>query len=99
MVKEWLRSKRMQEAARNERLSCRQQFALFTSLDMGVPYKAIKRIYSNLRLAIVRECERKELHLKAYQGIQEKQERLLCSHQRYSGIPPSNFSLYLKQME
>jgi len=36
----------------------RQQSALLTSLDTGIPYKAVKRIYDNLRLAIVRECER-----------------------------------------
>lgn len=36
----------------------RQQTALLTSLDTGIPYKAVKRIYDNLRLAIVRQCER-----------------------------------------
>jgi len=36
----------------------RQQAALLTSLDTGIPYKAVKRIYNNLRLAIVRACER-----------------------------------------
>lgn len=36
----------------------RQQSALLTSLDLGIPYKAVKRIYDNLRLAIVRQCER-----------------------------------------
>lgn len=29
-----------------------------TSIDTGIPYKAVKRIYDNLRLAIVRACER-----------------------------------------
>jgi len=36
----------------------RQQSALLTSQDTGIPYKAVKRIYDNLRLTIVRECER-----------------------------------------
>lgn len=36
----------------------RQQTALLTALDTGIPYKAVKRIYDNLRLAIIRECER-----------------------------------------
>ena len=36
----------------------RQQTALLTSLDTGIPYKAVKRVYDNLRLGILRECER-----------------------------------------
>ena len=36
----------------------RQQSALLTSHDTGIPYKAVKRIYDNLRLAIVRACEK-----------------------------------------
>lgn len=36
----------------------RQQTALLASCDTGIPYKAVKRIYDNLRLAIIRECER-----------------------------------------
>lgn len=36
----------------------RQQSALLTSQDTEIPYKAVKRIYDNLRLAIVRACER-----------------------------------------
>lgn len=36
----------------------RQQSALLTSIDTSIPYKAVKRIYNNLRLDIVRECER-----------------------------------------
>ena len=36
----------------------RQQTALLTSHDTGIPYKAVKRIYDNIRLAIVRICER-----------------------------------------
>lgn len=35
----------------------RQQTALLTSVDLGVPYKAVARLYMNLRLAIVRFCE------------------------------------------
>lgn len=36
----------------------RQQSALLTSVSTDIPYKAVKRIYDNLRLDIVRECER-----------------------------------------
>src|SRR3989338_1626341 len=35
----------------------RQQTALLTSHDLCIPYKAVKRIYDNLRLAIIRQCE------------------------------------------
>lgn len=36
----------------------RQQTALLTALDLDIPYKAVKRIYDTLRLAIIRACER-----------------------------------------
>jgi len=36
----------------------RQQTALLTSLNLGLPYKAVKRIYDHLRLAIIRQCEK-----------------------------------------
>src|SRR3990170_7279587 len=35
----------------------RQQTALLTSIDLGIPYKAVKRIYDKLRLAIIQQCE------------------------------------------
>jgi len=35
----------------------RQQTALLTSHDLGIPYKAVKRIYDYLRLALIRQCE------------------------------------------
>ena len=35
----------------------RSQTALLTSLDLGIPYKAVKNIYDHLRLAIIRQCE------------------------------------------
>ena len=60
----------------------RQQTALLTSLDTGIPYKAVKRIYDNLRLAIIRECEREagklsgEIELdEAYFGGRRKGKR------------------------
>jgi len=36
----------------------RQQTALLTAHDTGIPYKAVKRIYDNLRLRIIQQCER-----------------------------------------
>lgn len=36
----------------------RQQTALLTSLSLELPYKSVKRIYDNLRLAIIRQCEK-----------------------------------------
>jgi transposase len=60
----------------------RQQTALLTSYDTGIPYKAVKRVYDNLRLAIVRESEREagklsgEIELdEAYFGGKRKGKR------------------------
>ena len=60
----------------------RQQTALLTSLDLGIPYKAVKRIYDHLRLAIIRQCEREagrmsgEIELdEAYFGGRRKGKR------------------------
>lgn len=60
----------------------RQQTALLTTHDTGIPYKAVKRIYDNLRLAIVRACEREagkmsgEIELdEAYFGGRRKGKR------------------------
>ena len=60
----------------------RSQTALLTSIDTGIPYKAVKRIYDHLRLAIVRECEREagklsgEIELdEAYFGGRRKGKR------------------------
>lgn len=36
----------------------RQQTARLTALDLGFDYKAVKRIFNNLRLDIIRRCER-----------------------------------------
>ena len=36
----------------------RQQTARLTALDLGLDYKAVKRVFNNLRLAIIRRCER-----------------------------------------
>jgi len=36
----------------------RQQTARLTALDLGLDYKAVKRIYDHVRLAIIRTCER-----------------------------------------
>lgn len=35
----------------------RQQTALLTSHDLGIPYQAVKIIYDKLRLRIIRQCE------------------------------------------
>src|SRR3989338_10454735 len=35
----------------------RQQTARLTAIDLGLDYKAVKRVYDRLRLAIVRWCE------------------------------------------
>ena len=60
----------------------RKQTALLTSQDTGIPYKAVKRIYDNLRLAIIRQCEREagrmsgEIELdEAYFGGRRKGKR------------------------
>lgn len=60
----------------------RQQTALLTSVDSGIPYKAVKRVYDNLRLRIIRECEREagklsgEIELdEAYFGGRRKGKR------------------------
>ncbi len=60
----------------------RSQTALLTSLDTDIPYKAVKRIYDNLRLAIIRACEREagklsgEIELdEAYFGGRRKGKR------------------------
>jgi len=53
-----------------------------TSHDLGIPYKAVKRIYDNLRLAIIRQCEQEagrmsgEIELdEAYFGGRRKGKR------------------------
>lgn len=60
----------------------RQQTALLTSVDSGISYKAVKRIYDNLRLRIIGECEREagklsgEIELdEAYFGGRRKGQR------------------------
>jgi transposase len=60
----------------------RQQTALLTSVTLDIPYKAVKRIYDNLRLAIIRQCEREagilsgEIELdEAYFGGKRKGQR------------------------
>ncbi|TSD04213.1 MAG: transposase-like protein [Parcubacteria group bacterium Greene0714_36] len=60
----------------------RSQTALLTSLNLGIPYKAVKRVYDTLRLSIVRQCEREagkmsgEIELdEAYFGGRRKGKR------------------------
>jgi len=60
----------------------RQQTALLTSHDLGIPYQAVKNVYDKLRLAIIRQCEREagrmsgEIELdEAYFGGRRKGKR------------------------